>query len=64
MECDISFETGRGIHAIEVKSRATITSDYFGSLNRVVEVARTVVYAGAARQTRSDCRVVPATELA
>ena len=69
LECDLFYETGRGIHAIEVKSGATVSSDYFVSLNRVAELvpnisAKTVVYGGAARQTRSDCEVVPATELA
>ena len=69
LECDILYETGRGIHAIEVKSGATVSSDYFRSLNRVVELvpnitAKTVVYGGDTRQARSDCEVVPAAELA
>ncbi len=69
MECDLFYETGRGIHAIKIKSGATVSSDYFVSLNRVAELvpntsAKTVVYGGATRQTRSDCDVVPATELA
>ena len=68
LECDLLYETGRGIHAIEVKSGATVASDYFVSLNRVAELipaisARTVVYGGTARQTRSDCKVVPLSEL-
>ena len=69
LECDVLYETGRGIHAIEVKSGATISSDYFASLNRVAELvpnigAKTVVYGGTARQNRSDCDVIPASELA
>ncbi len=69
LECDLFYETGRGIHAIEVKSGATVSSDYFVSLNRIAKLipnidAKTVVYSGATRQTRSDCDVVPATELA
>ena len=69
LECDVLYETGRGIHAIEIKSGATVSSDYFKSLNRVAELvpniaAKTVVYGGDARQTRSDCEVVPASELA
>ena len=69
LECDLLYETGHGIHAIEVKSGATVSSDYFRSLNRVAEfvpniAAKTVVYGGTVRQTRSDCDVVPASELA
>ena len=69
LECDLFYETGRGIHAIEVKSGATVSSDYFVSLNRVAELvpnisAKTVVYGGAARQIRSDCEVMPLGELA
>lgn len=69
LQCDILYETGHGIHAIEVKSGATVSSDYFGSINRVAELvpnisAKTVVYGGDARQTRSDCEVAPASELA
>ena len=68
LECDLLYETGRGIHAIEIKSGATVASDYFTSLNRVSELvpaisARTVVYGGADRQSRSDCEVVPLSEL-
>ncbi|MCE2459015.1 MAG: DUF4143 domain-containing protein, partial [Dehalococcoidia bacterium] len=37
LECDLLYETGHGIHAIEVKSGATVSSDYFRSLNRVAE---------------------------
>ena len=29
LECDLLYETGRGIHAIEIKSGATVASDYF-----------------------------------
>ena len=68
LECDLFYETGRGIHAIEVKSGATVSSDYFVSLNRVAELvpnisAKTVVYGGAAHQIRSDCEVMPLGEL-
>ena len=68
LECDLFYETGRGIGAIEVKSGATIASDYFRSLNRVAELipsvsAKAVVYGGATRQSRSDCEVVPLSDL-
>ncbi|MYC06448.1 MAG: ATP-binding protein [Chloroflexi bacterium] len=64
LECDLLYETGDGLTAIEVKSGSTVVSDYFGSLNRVAEIvthisAKAVVYGGIARQSRSDCEVVP-----
>ncbi len=69
LECDLVYETGHGINAIEAKSGATVASDYFTSLNRVAELvpavsAKTVVYGGTARQARSDYEVVPLTDFA
>ena len=69
LECDVFYETGHGISAIEAKSGSTVASDYFTAINRVGELvpdvsAKTVVYGGAARQSRSDCEVVPLAELA
>ena len=68
LECDIFYETGDGIVAIEVKSGATVNSDYFRSLHRVVELiprisATAVIYGGKSRQSRSDCEVLPLGEL-
>ena len=68
LECDLLYETGRGIAAIEAKSGSTIASDYFTSLERVAELipaisAKTVVYAGQTRQSRSDCEVIPMGQL-
>ena len=68
LECDLFYETGPGIGAIEVKSGSTINSDYFRSLDRVAELipdisAKAVVYGGTGRQSRSDCEVVPLTGL-
>ena len=64
LECDLLYETGSGISAIEVKSGATIASDYCAALHRVgallpAVTAKTVVYGGSERQIRSDCEVVP-----
>ena len=64
LECDLLYQTGLGIGAIEIKSGSTVASDYFHSLNRVAELipdisAKAVVYGGADRQTRTDCEVVP-----
>jgi len=56
LECDIIYETGDGIAAIEVKSGATVNSDFFRSMNRVAGLipqvsARVVVYGGESRQS-------------
>ena len=69
LECDLFYETGHGISAIEAKSGSTVASDYFTAINRVGELVptvteKTVVYGGPARQSRSDCEVVPLAELA
>ena len=68
LECDLLYDTGSGIHAIEIKSGATVASDYFTSLNRVADLlpavsARTVVYGGATRQSRGDSEAVPLSAL-
>ena len=67
LECDLLYETSLGTAAIEVKSGATVGSDFFSSLNRVAELVpdisrKAVVYGGNARQSRSDCEVVPIDE--
>ena len=64
LECDLLYETVEGINAIEIKSGSTISADYFTALNRVAELiseisAKTVVYGGSTRQTRTDSTVVP-----
>lgn len=63
LECDLLYETGYGYGAIEIKSGATVSSDYFMGLNRVADLvpevsAKAVVYGGARGQTRSDAEVV------
>ena len=68
LECDLLYETGRGLGAIEIKSGATFAPDSFGSLNRIAEsvpgvFAKAVVYGGATRQSRSDGEVVPLGDL-
>ena len=69
LECDLLFETGRGVGAIEIKSGSTVASDFFRSLLSVAELVpevalKVVVYGGAVRQARSDCEVVPLADLA
>ena len=68
LECDLFYETGSGISAIEIKSGSTVSSDWFMSLNRVADLipnvsSRTVVHGGTVRQSRSDCEIVPLSEL-
>ncbi len=69
LECDLFYETGQGIGAIEVKSGATIASDYFRSIDRVAAIvpqvsAKAVIYGGDFSQSRSDCEVAPLSGLA
>ena len=68
LECDLLYENGNGLGAIEIKSGATIASDYFDALNRITKVlpqisAKAVVYGGADRQSRRDGEVVPLADL-
>lgn len=69
LECDLFYETERGINAIEAKSGATIASDFARSLDRVAElvptvVAKSVVYGGALAEKRGGCDIVPLVEFA
>ena len=64
LECDLLYSTGQDIAAFEVKSGATISTDYFKALHRVAELvpnvtAKFVVYGGTEAQRRSDSEVVP-----
>ena len=68
LECDLLFETGHGMGAVEIKSGETIASDYFNSLNRVAKLvpeifSKAVVYGGMAHQSRSTADVVPFHDL-
>ena len=68
LECDLFYETGRGIGAMEIKSGATVASDYFASINRVAHLvpdiaAKAVVYGGEMRQSRNECEVFPLSAL-
>ena len=64
LECDLLYENGNGIGAIEIKSSATVASD--DALNRIARVlpqisGKVVVYGGAERHSRRD--VVPLSGL-
>ena len=62
LECDLLYQTGYGLSAIEVKSGATISSSYFDGLNRVAKLVpdikdKAVIYGGSRGQSRSDAEV-------
>lgn len=64
LECDLLYGTGNGMAAIEIKSGATINSDFFSALGRVAELApevsvRAVVYGGQETQSRSAGEAIP-----
>lgn len=68
LECDLFYETAHGIGALEIKSGATIASDYFTSLHRVAALipditTKAVIYGGDTRQTRTDAEAVPLADL-
>ena len=68
LECDLLFETARGIGAIEIKSGATVASDFFDALNAVEKLVskvsmKAVVYGGRERQSRNAGEVVPFVDL-
>ena len=68
LECDLLFETGHGMGAIEIKAGATVASDYFDSLDRISELipqisTKAIVYGGTTRQSRSTGEIVPFPDL-
>ena len=68
LECDLLYENGDGLAAIEIKSGATVASDWFDALERVAKilprsVARAVVHGGSDRQSRRGGRAVPLAAL-
>ena len=63
LECDLLYEMGNRTGAIEIKSGATVASDYFDALNRIARLLpqvsdRGLVYGGSFRQARRDVDVV------
>ena len=64
LECDLLYPSGGRLLAIEIKSGATIASDWFGALGRVVPLlpgcdTGAVVHGGDERQTRAAGEAVP-----
>lgn len=69
LECDLLYETGWGINAIEIKSGATVNDDMFRSLRRVADmlpsvISKTLVYGGDRSQARTDVDIVPLSDFA
>lgn len=68
LECDLLYTAGSGVAAIEIKSGATVNSDFFSALGRVAELvpdvsARAVVHGGLQRQSRSAGEALPLVDL-
>ena len=64
LECDLLYENGDGMGAFEIKSGATIASDWFDALDRVAGLLprvglRAVVHGGSERQSRRKGEAVP-----
>ena len=64
LECDLLYPSGGRLAAIEIKSGATIASDWFAALGRVTTLlpdcdAAAVVHGGDERQTRRAGEAVP-----
>ena len=64
LECDLLYSSGGRLLAVEAKSGATIASDWFTALRRVMPLlpdcdAGAVVHGGDERQTRGDGEAVP-----
>ena len=67
LECDLLYETGRGVCAIEVKSGATVAQDWFRPLRRVAQTvpgvtAQMIVFGGEIAQSQTEVEVVPLGE--
>lgn len=68
LECDLLFETGQGVLAIETKSGATFASDWLDAPGRVARLlpqvkAKAVVYGGTRNESRTKGEVVSLTGL-
>ena len=64
LECDLLFQYGLDFGAIEIKSGATVATDWFKNLNKIEKIlpgisSKTVVYGGNRRHVCKDGNVVP-----
>lgn len=68
LECDLLYENGNGIGAIETKAGTRIRGSHLAALDRVAKLlprvcAKAVVHGGKDRRSRGDCEVVPLEDL-
>ena len=64
LECDLLYESGSGVTALEIKSGATIASDWFEVLDRIRNTVprvsrKAIVLGGTDRQSRHRVEIVP-----
>ena len=69
LECDLLCRSGDSFAAVEIKSGATINSDFFSALGKVAELVpnvtvRAVVHGGTQRQSRSAGEAIPLADFA
>lgn len=68
LECDLLFEYGLDIGAIEIKAGSTIARDWFKNLNRISELlpqvsSKTVIYGGNQKQFRNDGNIATLSDV-
>ena len=68
LECDLLFEYGLDIGAIEIKAGSTIARDWFKNLNRISELlpqvsSKTVIYGGNQKQFRNDGNIATLSDI-
>ena len=68
LECDLLFEHGLDIGAIEIKAGSTIARDWFKNLNRIAELlpqvsSKTVIYGGNQKQFRNDGNIATLSDV-
>ena len=68
LECDLLYENGNGMGAIETKAGARIRADHCTALDHIAKLlprvsAKAVVYGGTDRGARRDCEFIPLQDL-
>ena len=68
LKCDLLFEYGLDIGAIEIKAGSTIARDWFKNLNRISDLlpqvsAKTVIYGGNQKQFRDDGNIATLSDI-
>ena len=68
LKCDLLFEYGLDIGAIEIKAGSTIARDWFKNLNRISELlpqvsSKTVIYGDNQKQFRNDGNIATLSDI-